>query len=390
MRMKHVLALCCSIIACCSALSAQQSAGVQPPLGYSILQLSEYLGTDRTAEVKVILEKKDSQLSDERILQMMMFRAAQKSPKEEWDLLVKYVKDDSFYNKPDMTGPNKWTLLHWAVKNEKCALELVKFLVGEKKVDIESMTNEGFTAIFLAHDKVLYYLLEQGANINANKQGRTALMAHCMGGNERAKYTLELLERGADPDIRDKMGKNALIIAAEHGQSQSIPALLDAMLKRVEDHQYTSTKYVVDRRDNFGYTALMRAAIADHVECVRVLTAAGADPNLPVPGHLGCTVLFDINVKGETVKALIAGGADANARNHAMGTPLTWRCWAPHNDHLGALEALLQNGADPSLLDGNGYTAYDAAVKRGFGKAIELLKKHNGVFYGPRTGGGRN
>lgn len=72
-----------------------------------------------------------------------------------------------------------------------------------------------------------------------------------------------------------------------------------------------------------GQTPLLQAAASGQIGAVRLLLAAGADPN--VATREGCTPLHKAVENGhdEIVRLLIDAGASATARHHTGATPLS-------------------------------------------------------------------
>jgi ankyrin repeat protein len=100
-------------------------------------------------------------------------------------------------------------------------------------------------------------------------------------------------------------------------------------------------------RDRFGTTPLHEAIRNDHIETVKILLSAGADPEkargdaetrdkspLLLAASLGCLGV---------VEALLLGGADANAVHPYFGGAV---CAAVEHGHLDVVMALLAAGAD--------------------------------------------
>ncbi len=80
-------------------------------------------------------------------------------------------------------------------------------------------------------------------------------------------YLRYLLQKGADPNIRDNKGTTPLMIAAEQGQAEMAAALIDS-------------KANVDLANAAGETPLIRAVQRRDLPMVRQLLAAGADPDI--------------------------------------------------------------------------------------------------------------
>lgn len=71
-----------------------------------------------------------------------------------------------------------------------------------------------------------------------------------------------------------------------------------------------------------------------------------------------------------TIEALLAGGANVNAKNKFTSPALHW---AADNGDVAAIEALLAAGANVSAKDETGITALHRAAFRGHSAAIEAL-----------------
>lgn len=115
-------------------------------------------------------------------------------------------------------------------------------------------------------------LIEAGASVNAKdaKQDSPYLLAGAQGRLAILKLTLA---HGADLASTNRYGGTVLIPAAERGHVETVRTLIAAGVK-------------VDHVNRLGWTALLEAILlADggpaHQEIVRLLLAAGADPNLP-------------------------------------------------------------------------------------------------------------
>lgn len=74
----------------------------------------------------------------------------------------------------------------------------------------------------------------------------------------------------------------------------------------------------------------------------------------------------------ETARALLAAGADANARQGGGFTPLHG---AAQNGNRELVEALLANGADPAATSDEGKSAVDFAAEKGHDQLAALLAK---------------
>ena len=120
----------------------------------------------------------------------------------------------------------------------------------------------------------------------------------------------------------------------------------------------------VNSEDEYGKTALVRAAHFGHVGCARLLLAAGAEVRDSLM-HAAFNGHCDI------IRFLAAAGADVNAQ----WTPRRWTALieAACAAQASAIAALLENGADPEICSSLGVTALRLAVDRGHAEASRAL-----------------
>lgn len=161
-----------------------------------------------------------------------------------------------------------------------------------------------------------------------------------------------LLSAGADPDVRGRDGRTALMLAAESGQTGNLHTLVGSGAK----------PNVQTLR---GDTALMLAARNRHGEAVRILLQAGASPKL-ADSH-GSTALME-TTDADIARTLIRGGADVNAVDDRGLTPIMRliganRSAASPEERAQILQSLLTAGADVKARDREGRTALIWAIK---------------------------
>lgn len=130
---------------------------------------------------------------------------------------------------------------------------------------------DGITTLMMAamtnRVQVIEALLDHGATIDLRApDGLTALLAACAGARTtRETSAIELLlARGANPNLANDEGNDALMLCSRHGLVEAVIALLRAGADP-------------RRANRFGTTALMQAARGHLVETARVLVRAGAD-----------------------------------------------------------------------------------------------------------------
>lgn len=137
-------------------------------------------------------------------------------------------------------------------------------------------------------------------------------------------------------------------------------------------------------RNREGRNALLVAAREGHLGIVKTLLAKGADVNGESRNEdleRGKTALMFAAQRGHAgiVQALLDRGADVNARTDASKefdlpgwTPLIW---AASEGHMAVVKLLLANSADLHTKDNKGRTALWHAANNGYSDIVQLFKK---------------
>ena len=129
-------------------------------------------------------------------------------------------------NDADFIVNNKNPLTHAAAINN---FEIVKYLLNETEIDIDTADGLGNTALILASEKglleVVNFLINKGANVNyQNKQGVTPAMKAAEGNNF---FVVKLLlEKNVDLTISDFTGRTLREIS-ENSRDKRILKLLN-------------------------------------------------------------------------------------------------------------------------------------------------------------------
>jgi ankyrin repeat protein len=198
-------------------------------------------------------------------------------------------------------------------------------------------------AVSQRHPDIVKALLENGADYNARTAVRrlTVMLDQGPPGVKTAREHAHQIDAG---------GSTPLLFAASSGSVECARVLLD---------------YGADVNDQAadGNAALVLAAFAGHGGVARLLLDRGADPNTAGAGY-GALHAAVLRGDAETVKALLAKGANPNSRM-TKGSPVRrfGSQWAlPHNlagatplfiatiyNELDLMRALLDAGASPSL-----------------------------------------
>jgi len=155
-----------------------------------------------------------------------------------------------------------------------------------------------------------------------------------------------LLKRGFDPNTPSEKGVAGLLVAIQSESPKS------AML--LAKHPRTN----VNVQNNVGETPLMLAAINNQLELAKVLIARGADVNRP-----GWSALHYAATRGhrDMMRLLLEHDAYIDAESDNGTTPLMMAAFfAPPL----AVKLLLEEGADPTLVNNANASALDMALTK--------------------------
>ena len=329
----------------------------------------------------------------------------------------------------DARQPDGATALHWAAHWNDVATARLLIAAG---ADVNAVNDLGVTPLALAAlnagAEIAAALLDAGADPDAARPGgETVLMTAARTGNPELVRSLlaagadvrgtphfqaqtplmwaaseghadvvELLIRaGADVRARSVWGTTALLLAARNGDVETARALLDggADVNAAEPYLPVDARVDVEESQTSGRTPLLVASASlvatsgweyrldvepsTHEALALFLLERGADPD--VPDSVGRTALHAAveTGKADLVRALLARGADPNARltraplvykgdflsydAYVGATPL-WLAAAARVPHPDILREIAAAGGDPGLAADGGTTPLMAAV----------------------------
>lgn len=215
-------------------------------------------------------------------------------------------------------------------------------------------------------------LLDAGLEVNRKTtRGTTLLM---MAATDPDKVKL-LISRGADVKARSDSAADALTIASAYrGTAASIQALLDAGAQ---------PKTPAGKR--LRSSPLVFASMTGDLETVKLLLAHGADPEAAAGGNTPISQAVTFGYP-DVVRALIAAGASVSMRE-SSGINLLH--WAAITGRPELIPTLVQAGVPINATDENGYTPlmYAATIDFGDTAIIKALLK-NGADASIRNGEG--
>jgi ankyrin repeat protein len=201
--------------------------------------------------------------------------------------------------------------------------------VAAARPDHMGTTGALLTAIRASDMTSVKDALVAGANVNGrSEEGDTPLMYAAVYSTAECVRTL--LTAGADPNAVDQRGGTALMRAVR--DIEKVRLLIEHGAK-------------VDARSARGVTALMTAANRPGASnVVKLLLANKADPKTPdavgIPPLMYATDFGDL----DSVKALVAAGAEVDGGRGNGATPLYWASNGP----VEVLAWLLEQKANPN------------------------------------------
>ncbi len=186
-----------------------------------------------------------------------------------------------------------------------------------------------------------------------------------------------LLKRGARLEEKNKDHKTPLHLAVIEGRDQAVAYLLkhEAHLLAKTREEWTVFHYAVSYERVSVLHLLIQQAQQPQLSLVDYLNLPDSDGKTPL--HLAVWG----NPKTAIVKILLENGADAKAKNKWGYTALHW---AAKHGHLESAQLLIDKGAESMVINQNGDTPLDLAIRWRQPQLVRFLTNQRNVQQFPQ------
>ncbi|XP_071098473.1 uncharacterized protein [Haliotis cracherodii] len=309
-----------------------------------------------------------------------VMKAAVCAKKDTFDLLVSKGADLT------LTDDDKDTVLHLACQGGNRSI--VEYLLPS--FDINCRGQYGWTAVMgaaLSEKKDTFDLLvSKGADLTLTDDDKdTVLHLACQGGN---RSIVEHLLPSFDINCRGQYDRTALMVAAMCAQKDVVDLLVSkgADLTLTDDHknttlhlacqggnrsivEYLLPSFDINCRGQYGWTAVMGAALSEKKDTFDLLVSKGADLTLTDDDkdtvlHLAC------QGGNRSIVEHLLPSFDINCRGQYDRTALMVAAMCAQKD---VVDLLVSKGADLTLTDDHKNTTLHLACQGGNRSIVEYL-----------------
>jgi ankyrin repeat protein len=302
-------------------------------------------------------------------------------------------------------GKRNFTLLHVAIIGIKKNYKFEPILVEESQdvvmtligcdLDVDAQCGWKRTALHLASelddDAIVKLLVERGANINVtDKFGRNALHFALRNPKVNMGIVKHLIDKGIDVKARDDNERSALHFCCREGHHDALVMLLNLGL---------DVKVVTAEKINLLHTIFRQNK--PNREMIKLLVSKGADVNGEdsrgrTALHFACyhdsdileapvqsvedvnaidiyekSILHHMILSAEIISFLLENGANVNAKDYKNRSALYY---AVYRKNYNCIKVLIDHGADVNTVCDSGKTLLHAAFEEGHVPDVEVIQ----------------
>ncbi len=261
--------------------------------------------------------------------------------------------------------------------------------------DVNDQAAEGLSATIMAIHAVLerdWYFPQQSRVGNRAAIGGLVASPHARPSNDADELVEFLLEQGADPNA-DEGGYTALHAAILRRTERSVRALLshganpNAVLRVSTPTRRDSFDFYFDQ-PFVGATPFWLAARFNQHRVMRLLADHGADPRFTLHveywGGGNRELGWPRVVEGAT-SAIMAAVGMPDGQGYPFEQPRNRE--RMEGETLETVRVALETGVDPNVVNAHGRTALDAVRDRAFDRVVALLIENGAVSEAEERGG---
>lgn len=223
-----------------------------------------------------------------------------------------------------------------------------------------------FNAVVSGNIEKTVKFLKRGLNLNIKDRWTKDTPLHWLcwaKGPNKLSIAKSLIAGGANPKIKNGMGKNVLHSTVEG------PASVKEQLQLLK--YFLSLGVDINSKTRAGETVLMRALHSTKPIIIKFLLEHGSNPNIEDKGKTTPLLFSSFTGLYQVTKLLLEHGARVNHRNNVGLTALMV---ASAGEDTGLIELLTRHGANIGAKDKDGDTALSLATKYNRPQSIKYLQ----------------
>ena len=273
---------------------------------------------------------------------------------------------------------------HIPASHQLCSVQTVQAII-EHGGNVNAVNNRGQTPLWFAcldgQEELVKILLHKGADSNIADGNSDSSLHSAIYGQCSAGTIQEIINHGVHINATNEDGATPLLLACSTAQTESIRLLLKAKsdVNSADVHGDTSLhaaitagcsnetlQEIIDNGGDVnagnkrGRTALLLSCFYRHMDLVRVLLGAGADPTIADEEGFSCLhAAIDGRCCKDTPQELIYYSADTDAKRNDGTTALLCVCRTGQSE---SVRFLLEAGAGVNIAKPDGSTSLRTAV----------------------------